>query len=255
MFSAAALWVYLIAALGAIATYLRLPRSGRPTRVAGVLLGAAALGGLLLFSVLHSGAADGTVLFCIFAAIALGGATAVITQTRAVYSALYFVVVILAVAGLLVLLAAEFLAAALVIIYAGAILVTYVFVIMLASQSGDLRYDRRAREPLPACLAGFLLMGAVGGVLGGPAEGFSRSPQAELLIARQSVSDPAAGNTELVGAVLMTRYVVVLEVAGVLLLLAMIGAIAIARKAYPPGASADERPVRVGEVGRTAAPF
>ena len=73
--------------------------------------------------------------FWIFSVIALFGAVRVVTHPRPVYSALYFVLTVFASAGLFVLLWAEFMAAALVLIYAGAILITYVFVIMLAAQS------------------------------------------------------------------------------------------------------------------------
>src|SRR5947207_1273185 len=76
-----------------------------------------------------------SVFFWLFSAIAIAGAVRVVTHPRPVYSALYFVLVVMASAGLFILLWAEFMAAALVIIYAGAILVTYVFVIMLATHS------------------------------------------------------------------------------------------------------------------------
>ena len=62
------------------------------------------------------------------------------------------------------------------------------------------------------------------------------------------------GSTEQVGLMILTRYVVVLEVAGILLLLAMVGAIAIAKKQFPPDAGRRDE-VRLGEVGREAAPF
>src|SRR5688500_18822765 len=109
--------------------------------------------------------------FWIFSLIALGGAVRVITHPRPVYSALYFVLTVFATAGLFVLLMAEFMAAALILIYAGAILVTYVFVIMLASQSTspDARsgvrqvteYDAVSRGPVVAASVGFALMGVL----------------------------------------------------------------------------------------------
>jgi NADH-quinone oxidoreductase subunit J len=194
--------------------------------------------------------------FYLFALIALICATGVITQRQAVYSALFFVIVVLSVAGLLLLLGAEFLAAALVIVYAGAILVTYVFVIMLASQTGESLYDRRARAPLAACLVGFVLVGTVGGAL---AEYESSADTPAIAATQLEIGEEVqavAGNTESLGAQLMTRYMLVLEVAGVLLLLAMVGAIAIARKQFPGDREvvSAERP-EIGEAGRTAAPF
>jgi NADH-quinone oxidoreductase subunit J len=94
--------------------------------------------GLILVGVLVRTAAESPggglgVYFWAFTAIALIAAVRVVTHPRPVYSALYFVLTVFATAGLFILLWAEFMAAALVLIYAGAILVTYVFVIMLAT--------------------------------------------------------------------------------------------------------------------------
>ena len=117
------------------------------------------------------GAADGQYMnlyFWIFSAIGIFGAARVVTHPRPVYSALYFVLTVFATSGLFILLWAEFMAAALVLIYAGAILVTYVFVIMLASQAsapGESAAQQMAdcdavsREPLIASAVGFAVMG------------------------------------------------------------------------------------------------
>ena len=258
MFNPSAMWMYCIVALGALGVYFLLPRAGRSTKSAGAVLALAALGGFAILGVTHFASAGWTdIYFYMFSAIALVCSVCVITQTRAVYSALYFVVVVLAVAGLVLLMGAEFLAAALVIIYGGAILVTYVFVIMLASQSGEVLYDRRSRGPLGACLAGFALVATICGMMVDYEAPGQVSPVAQLTVETQtSASDQGVGNTMLLGRELMTRYVVVLELAGVLLLVPMVGAIAIARKKFPPDAeSAPEDKVKIGERGRTAAPF
>jgi NADH-quinone oxidoreductase subunit J len=99
-----------------------------------------------------------------------------ITSRRPVYCALYFVLVVLASAALFLLLEAEFMAFALVIVYAGAILITYLFVLMLAQQapqeggeSAQAEYDVNPREPLAAVLVGFILMAVLGDmVFAGP---------------------------------------------------------------------------------------
>lgn len=112
------------------------------------------------------------VYFWVFSAIAVIGAVRVVTHPRPVYSALYFVLTVMATAGLFVLMWAEFMAAALVLIYAGAILVTYVFVIMLAAEAapagdgtgslaGLSEHDAVSREPLIACAVGFAVMGVL----------------------------------------------------------------------------------------------
>jgi NADH-quinone oxidoreductase subunit J len=152
--------------------------------------------------------------------IAAGAAVRVITHARPVYSALYFVLVVLAVSGLLLMLHAEFLAIALVLVYAGAILVTYIFVIMLAQQQGVAPHDASAREPFWACLAGFALLTAIGTqlLIGSP-------PDVPLT----GVPSGASQVVDL-GVLLMSKYVLAVQVAGVLLLASMVGAIAIAQR-------------------------
>ena len=76
-------------------------------------------------------------------------------------AALSFALVVLSTCGLFLLLAAPFLMAATIIIYAGAIIVTFLFVIMLAQQAGLSDADQRSREPFLACVAGFVLLGAM----------------------------------------------------------------------------------------------
>ena len=136
----------VIAGLG---TILLLPsRRDRVVRGLGgvVLLFTLLILALVLFRAVWLRGESINLYFWIFSAIALIGAARVVTHPRPVYSALYFVLTVFATAGLFVLMWAEFMAAALVLIYAGAILITYVFVIMLASQAtspGDTRRRRR----------------------------------------------------------------------------------------------------------------
>ncbi len=237
------IWTYLLTALGALAIFCLLPRADKSYRSAGGLIGIIALG-LALFLLIHNGGIEhGTTLcFYAFATLAIVCSVAVIVQTRAVYSALFFVMVILSTAGMVLLLDAEFLAVALVIVYAGAILVTYLFVIMLAQQEGLSLYDRKSRAPFGACLAGFLLMAALSGAW---------TPMDHSMVP----STPIAGETLAIGRVVMTNYMVVLQLAGVLLLLAMVGAVAIVRKRFPKDFDASRESASIGEVGRKAAPF
>lgn len=257
--------LYLIFALGGAAVYLLLP-GGKPSiRGAGVLFGLAALVALGVVLAVRVLAPDaGSVYFYLFALIALVSAVRVITHQRPVYSALYFVLVVMAVAALLVLQGAEFLAVALIIIYAGAILVTYVFVIMLAHQRGDTVYDRLAREPLWGVLAGFVLLAAIAGKVDTLAELPRATSANATVVADNLVGDEPAesefdatsaepSNTLAVGQVVMTRFVVALEIAGVLLLVAMVGAVALSRKHVPSSETAPRQPL--GEVGKKVKPF
>src|SRR5690606_11925251 len=97
----------------------------------------------------------------------------VITHPRPVYAALFFILSILASAGLYLLLSAEFMTFALIIVYAGAILITYLFVIMLATEAPQAErlealasYDRYSREPVWATIFGFLLLASFSVMMG-----------------------------------------------------------------------------------------
>ena len=104
-------------------------------------------------------------IFYVFAAILIFAAARVITVRNPVHAALHLVLAFFTCAGLWLLLEAEFMAFALIIVYAGAILITYVFVIMLAQQApqpGEAEhqpeYDLVPREPAAAALIGFVML-------------------------------------------------------------------------------------------------
>jgi len=275
--------LYAALAVGAAGLYLSLPSptaAGRRWRVAGGVLAAAALAAIAVYLTRWIGRGfTGRPLFIIFAVVAVAGSLRVVTHPRPVYSALYFVLVVLAVAVLCILAAAEFLGVALVIVYAGAILVTYVFVIMLAQQGGVPIYDRTAREPLAAVAMGFAVIAAAthAMVATDPIAVHAATPRNPYIYRltqqpddgaqERAVSEtprainPADGNVRGVGRVLLTRYAVALEVAGVLLLVAMVGAIAIAQKRIEPESlTPEERRMRREDedphrIGREALPF
>jgi NADH-quinone oxidoreductase subunit J len=153
--------VLLPTAVGLAAVYLLLPRVRRyPPLWGGVLAGLAlALGGWLLIRT--DTALPETVLFYSFSGIAVVAGGLLITLSNPVHAALAFALVVLSTCGLFLLQAAPFLMAATIIIYAGAIIVTFLFVIMLAQQEGFSSADRRSREPFLATVAGFILLGAL----------------------------------------------------------------------------------------------
>jgi NADH-quinone oxidoreductase subunit J len=176
--------------------------------------------------------------FWIFSAIAIAGAIRVITHPRPVYSALYFVLTVFATSGLFILMYAEFMAAALILIYAGAILITYVFVIMLAASSragessslyGIGEYDIISREPFTAACVGFALMGVLLFVIFDKGQAI---PNAAVLAPVTGMTDQESvhGSTQSIGNYLFVDQVVNLEVAGLILTLSMVGAIIIARR-------------------------
>lgn len=247
---------YFVTGLGAVAIFAALPKEGRlPRRAQVIPLLGFALGAVLLFlGQLLPDAASNRVYVCLFSAIAIGGAVRVITHPRPVYAALFFILVVLSAAAMMFLAGAEFVGVALVMVYAGAILVTYVFVIMLAQQSAPstggmfaeaLDYDRSAREPIAAILAGFVLVGAIGGVIA--------HHSWEPLDALRSAA-PDESNTLALGRVLLTDFAISVELAGVLLTVAMVGAMAIARKNLPADDDGADAPAP-GEIGKRVSPF
>jgi NADH-quinone oxidoreductase subunit J len=96
--------------------------------------------------------------FYVFAIASVLGGTLMITARDPVHSALWFAVVVLSTSGLFMMAGAGFLSAGTVIVYAGAIIVTFLFVIMLAQSGGRADYDRLARQPAQASLTGFMLV-------------------------------------------------------------------------------------------------
>src|SRR5438270_11681171 len=148
--------------LAAAAVYFLLPRPRGRSVLWGSVCGVAALvlAGFVWFR------SDGAVfpesfLFYAFSALAVTGGALMITQPNPARAAICFALVVMNVCGLFLLQAAPFLMAAAIIIYAGAIIVTFLFVIMLARQTGLSDADARSREPLLSCVAGFVLLGAI----------------------------------------------------------------------------------------------
>ncbi len=219
-----------ILALGALGLFLAMP-GGRSfvSKIGAVLL---ATSGVAVLSALSQklGAAPWG-WYIGFAAVMLFAAVRVITHSKPVYSALYFVLLVVASAGLTILMGVELLAYALIIVYAGAILVTYLFVIMLAQQAFPASYDTHAREPFWGCLAGFFLIALLA---------------TQLFLQNAAIPVDAAeaasnsDNLTSVGTRLLTEYVIGIQIIGVLLLAAMVGAIAIARREQPSQTALEE---------------
>lgn len=272
------LWVtfgfYLAFVLGGVGLYFLMPQPGRARPLAGAVIG---LIGLATWAVaLAASAAGGSpALFYVLATVALIATVRVITHPRPVYSALYFVLVVLTVAALCLMAQAEFLAVAIVIIYAGAILVTYVFVIMLATQGAAPTADARSREPFLSIAAGFVTMAALTAHVAPWLANRSPLPRTNVVPVAfsppPSVGEPAAegdeegaegatgipmvrGHSATMGTAVMSRYIAALEISALLLLIAMVGAVAISRKRVPQEGVAALRPPP-GQTGREVEPF
>jgi NADH:ubiquinone oxidoreductase subunit 6 (subunit J) len=146
---------------GAAAVYVLLPRPKPHSTSGGIMLAALAIVSACGTILLTGAVTVETFLFYAFAVIAIVSGGLLVTQHNPARAALSFAVVILSTCGLFLLLAAPFLAVASIIIYAGAIIVTFLFVLMLAQQAGLSDADARSREPFLATLTGFLLLGAL----------------------------------------------------------------------------------------------
>jgi NADH-quinone oxidoreductase subunit J len=235
--------------LGAVAVARLMPKGEPRSSLVARLVGLTAvgiIGGTLLKP---TGAVLNDALFFLFAGVAVLAAAAMITHRNPAYSALWFAIVTLAVCGLFLLQSAPFLASATVIVYAGAIIVTFLFVLMLAQQAGATNYDQHSRQPGIATFTGFVLLGALLFVLlpakeqaaARPVTGFvSLAPEAVPVVQSpdqpsvpQSTSATTAenfGTMRGLGRSLFGDYLFAVELAGTLLLVASIGAIVIAPK-------------------------
>lgn len=151
--------------LGTLGVYLLLPRPRGRVVSLGVFccLGAAVVLAAYLLNTFGEPTRDkvASVLFWLFAGGAVTFGTALVTQRNPARGAMAFAFVILSTCGLFLLLAAPFLMAATVIIYAGAIIVTFLFVLMLSHAGGPSDENDRSREPLLGSLAGFGFAGLV----------------------------------------------------------------------------------------------
>ncbi len=215
----------LAVVLGAIGMWLMLPRGAARGRAVGIVLGTVALGlGLSLLPRLGQWTSDG--LFLFLAAVTVVSAAAAVTFRNPLYCAIWFGQSLLGVAGLMLFAGAQFLAAATVAVYAGAILVTFLFVLMLAQPEGKAAYDRVSFEGPLSAAVGIVMVGllsiTIGGVFppAGPAAQAIVPPTEQALAAGVLVPQHVAR----LGGELFGRHLIAVEVAGTLLLAALVGA-------------------------------
>ncbi len=288
----------------ALTVYAALRPAPLTVQIGLIAVGVAASGwlvGIITGSLCVFGDASHGVFFIIFSLCATAAAIRMVTHERPIYCALYFVLVVISSAGLLLMLEAEFMAFALIIVYAGAILITYMFVLMLANQAENpdephtqAIYDRIPREPAAAVAVGFLLLCLITGTVTGgtsslPPQGnfnsqwfvleklptqfehtvlevapefawpptfenehfvqfgmdgaFIVSQEGEVLLLDKTMLPT---NTQMVGWSLVNDFPVTIELAGVILLMAMFGAAVLARRAI----ELSEREKRVAILGQ-----
>ena len=166
-----------------------------------------------------------TLSFFYFGSVIVLCAVLVVALRNPVYSIVALLVMFFHIAGLFVTLHAEFLAAVQIIVYAGAILVLYLFVVMMLNLQQDDSYQRQVKLGLGLGLLALAEVIYVISKVALPEEPASTAPAAG-----ESAAAAAAGNTEMVGKALYTTYLFPFEVASLILLVAMIGAIIMAKK-------------------------
>jgi NADH-quinone oxidoreductase subunit J len=164
-----------------------------------------------------------TIFFYYLFVMILFSAVMIITQKHIVHAVLYMLLLFFHIAGLYVLLEAEFLAAVQLIVYAGAILVLYLFVIMLVNikQLETLREQLFGHLPFALASAGILCIGVVSVLM-------RETVLKDSLPAVETMAH--VNNPEMLGQVLYTQYLFPFEVASLILLVALVGAVFIASR-------------------------
>ncbi len=164
----------------------------------------------------------GTIVFFYFASVIVATAALVVALRSPVHSALALLVMFFHVAGLFVTLHAEFLAVIQILVYAGAILVLYLFVVMLLNLKGEVRFHHQLTVGL--FLGCMVFAEAVLLVVKG------ESSLSANLPAPGEPTHLTQGNTEAIGELLYSTYLFPFEIASLILLVAMVGAVILTKK-------------------------
>ena len=159
--------------------------------------------------------------FYVFAAVAILAGVMVVSARNPVHSVLFLILAFFNGAGLFVLMGAEFLAMILVVVYVGAVAVLFLFVVMMLDVDFvELRQGMLNYLPVGATI-GLILLGELGLVVGA----WTLSPELLKVVAAPVPAPGTLSNTEAIGLLLYTRYLFYFQAAGVILLIAMVGAI------------------------------
>lgn len=156
------------------------------------------------------------IFFFIFALIAVVSAVAVISVRNPVHSAFFLIISLLQVAAIFILLRSPFLAAVQVFIYVGAVMVLFLFAVMVLDVGKESFNEHLHHQSIPAAVTVMALLGVVGFLI------FTGKITAPL---GQYNEAALAKNTEVIGKVLFTQYIFPFEVVSLLLLVALVGAI------------------------------
>ena len=164
--------------------------------------------------------------FYIISAIILAGALAMVSSKSLVRSVIWMVVSFVGVGALFILLDAEFVGVVQIMVYAGGIVVLFLFVIMLVNLGEVQRMEHLHRQWLPAVLLVCLLIAELGFMMWAGAQDVPMPAPEQI----EETLRGLGGNTETVGMALYTEFILPFEMVSVLLLVAMVGAIYLAKK-------------------------
>lgn len=167
------------------------------------------------------------ILFFLFAVLIVASSLGVVAMRNPIHSALNLVVCLLSVAGIFALLEAHFLATVQIIVYAGAIVVLVLFVLMLLNIKVEPLTKREYTYQLLALVAGLVFLGLLVPVIFAAFEEFPVSRIARIGSGRGEL---AVGSVKAVGEILYTRYVLTFEAASVLIMAALVGAVMIGKR-------------------------
>jgi NADH-quinone oxidoreductase subunit J len=165
------------------------------------------------------------IVFIVLAPLSVVTALGMVLSRNAIYSALLLVVNFFCLAGFYVLLEAQFVAAVQVIVYAGAIMVLFLFVLMLLGTGNEVAITERLRGQRPAAV--LLSLGLLVAVVAAIFAGVFDAEPASLAAANEG------GNVQAVGRLLFTRYTFAFETAGILLVVAAVGALVLGKRQRP----------------------
>ena len=169
------------------------------------------------------------IAFYVFALVAVGSAVMVISARNPVHSVLYLILTFFNAAGLFVLMGAEFLAMILVVVYVGAVAVMFMFVVMMLDINfAELRQGFLRYLPIGGVI-GLILLAELLLILAG----WTLAPEAMHVAAAPLPSPDEATNTRALGQLIYTHYAYLFQIAGLILLIAMIGAIVLTHRRRP----------------------
>lgn len=166
------------------------------------------------------------IAFYLFAAVTLISALMVITARNPVHSVLFLILAFFNAAGLFILLGAEFVAMILVIVYVGAVAVLFLFVVMMLDMSfSDLRKGAMQYVPAGLIIGGILLAELTFVYIN-----WTAAPDAMLNVSSGSPAPVDVENTKALGQIIYTNYIYPFQASGLILLVAMIGAIVLTHR-------------------------